>query len=403
MYQLMMRLIRSVILFLLVIVSPCQARQGGELFLRVTETLKDRFYDEDFRRNELVELIERYQESARQALTLDSERRVVHELLSQIPASHLALLSMTQYRTMWRELSGEPSPTYGFEIVEWDDDYYAHNLLDGGPAAKSVLLPGDRILTVNGVPPEESPLLDWRSDDAALPDPAIHRLLCDTGERVRLEIERTPGERFEIAITASKYSALKAARTSARIISRDDAEIGYIHLWYIHISSIDTILERLLQRKFSRVDALIIDLRGRGGSADMVPRILKILSRWSHQGDRPVMALVDSMTRSAKEMIAYSMRKNDLAVLVGQRTAGALLPATFEKVGPETILMFPSFKLGAYTEKIEGKGVEPHVKAQPPGPYSAGADPILEAGIVEAVRLSGKNEVTPESELMPIL
>lgn len=402
MYQSMMRLIRFVILFLLFIVSPSQARQGGELFQRVTETLKDRFYDEDFRRTELVELIERYQESARRTRSLDSERRVVHELLSKIPASHLALMSMTEYQTLWRELTGKPYPTFGFELVEWDGEYFAHRPLDGGPAAKSGLLPGDRILTVNRVLTEESPLLDWRSDDAALPDPAVHRLLCEAGARVRLEIERTPGEHFEISITAVEYSALSAAKASARVINRDDTNIGYVHLWYIHISTIDKVLKQLLQRKFSRVDALIIDLRGRGGSADMVPRILKILSRWSHQGDRPVVALIDSMTRSAKEMIAYSMRNNDIAVLVGQRTAGALLPATFEQVGPETMLMFPSFDLGKYTKRIEGIGVEPHVKAQPPGPYSAGADPILEAGIEEAVRLSGKNEVTPESELLPM-
>ncbi|MCZ6834876.1 MAG: S41 family peptidase, partial [Planctomycetota bacterium] len=128
------------------------------------------------------------------------------------------------------------------------------------------------------------------------------------------------------------------------------------------------------------------DLRGRGGSADMAIRLMRLLRDYHEQTGKPVIALIDSMTRSAKEVIAHGIRHYEIGTLVGERTAGAVLPATFEKVGEETILMYPTFRLSKYTDLIEGVGVEPDVKAAPPGMYSAGADPILDAALDEAVR-----------------
>jgi hypothetical protein len=50
--------------------------------------------------------------------------------------------------------------------------------------------------------------------------------------------------------------------------------------------------------------------------------------------------------------------------------------------------MFPSFKLPRYTDLLELKPVEPDVLVERAGPYSAGKDPILEAGIREATQVS---------------
>ena len=61
-----------------------------------------------------------------------------------------------------------------------------------------------------------------------------------------------------------------------------------------------------------------------------------------------------------------------------------VIPATFADVGYDTILMFPSFKLPRYTDLLEGKPVEPDVFVERAGPFSAGNDPILKAGLAEA-------------------
>ena len=73
--------------------------------------------------------------------------------------------------------------------------------------------------------------------------------------------------------------------------------------------------------------------------------------------------------------------------LVGEPSAGAVIPASFADVGHDSVLMFPTFKLPNYTDKLEFKPVEPHVLAERSGMFAAGRDAIFEAGVREALRL----------------
>ncbi len=86
----------------------------------------------------------------------------------------------------------------------------------------------------------------------------------------------------------------------------------------------------------------------------------------------------------AKEVIAYEMKARNIALVVGEGTAGAVIPASFTDVGFDTMLMYPTFRMGKYTDAIEGIGVEPDVLVKDAGPYSHGADPLLEAAIEQA-------------------
>jgi C-terminal processing protease CtpA/Prc len=82
-------------------------------------------------------------------------------------------------------------------------------------------------------------------------------------------------------------------------------------------------------------------------------------------------------------VLAFEIRRRKAGALIGERTAGAVIPATFTKVGPDDVLMFPSFTLGNYTEWVEGTGVEPDVAVEVDYRYSAGRDAILEAALAE--------------------
>jgi peptidase S41-like protein len=119
----------------------------------------------------------------------------------------------------------------------------------------------------------------------------------------------------------------------------------------------------------------------------VVPDILQLLSDWK----RPIVALIDRQSRSAKDALAYEFKERHLATLVGEPTAGAVIPASFAQVGEKTMLMFPSFTLGEYTQKLELKGgVPPDIFVERAGPYSAGRDPIFERGKQELARLLKK-------------
>ena len=241
-----------------------------------------------------------------------------------------------------------------------------------------------RIVSVDGVPIEECERLDWRSDDAYLTDAPVRRLDCEEDDEIQLEIERSWGEMTDLSVTASMYSAFEAAKASARIIENEQLRIGYIHFWFIHVRGVPQLLKEKLEGDFADCDALILDLRGRGGNGGVLKQIYAVLSGENSSWQKPVVALINQNSRSAKEVIAYELKKQNLALLVGERTAGAVIPATFKKVGPETMLMYPTFRLGKYTDTLEGHGVAPDIVVREPGPYSAGADPLIDAGVEAA-------------------
>lgn len=372
-------------------ISTGAAQKPGSrsLFDNVVAVLQERYYDRDFRKNVLPGLAAQFREKAARATTLQAQRQIIHEFLSRIPASHLGLLSKEAHRNIFNDLGNRTRPTFGFQLVEVKGKQYTFGILEGGPAEKAGLLAWDCIVTVDGLPPERSPRLDWRTDDAYLADdrdPPVRALLGAEGDRIAIKIERRRGEFKQLVVTAEQYSVFEAARKSARVYRTGDRCFGYIHFSYIHINGVPELLREKLEGDFSGCHGLVLDLRGRGGNGVVVPTLIELLKSW----DKPIVALVDRQSRSAKDVLAYELRRTRLAKLVGEKTAGAVIPGSFADVGYDTILMFPSFKMPRYTDLLELKPVEPDVFVERAGPYSAGHDPILKAGLAEIEKVVEK-------------
>jgi carboxyl-terminal processing protease len=359
--------------------------EAGTLFEAVAATLARSYYDRAFRDGELPLLVESYREAARAADDLAEERVVIDALLRHVPASHLALLSTATHRRMLAELARDELPTFGVEIERRAGRFFVADLYAGGPAALAGVRRGDRVVAVDGRVPGASPRLDRSSDDAHLPDPPRHQLLGVDGDRVRLSLERSPGaEPLEVTVDCVPYSAWRAAEASVQTFDVEGQRIGYVRYWYVHIGGVHRHFGRLLQEDFATCGAVVLDLRGRGGDGSAVEPLVRAVQA----ARKPVVALVDRTARSAKEVIAYRLRQEGTATLVGEHTARAVIPATFKRVGKDDVLMFPSFALGKYTEAIEHVGVAPHVAVGDELPWAAGADRILEVGLGEAARLA---------------
>ena len=366
-----------------------EAFEAGKLFGKVSEVLRKSYYDKAFRAEELPALVEEFAPRAGEAADLDAERRVVDAFLAKIPASHLALLETGVHRAMMDNLMNRKHPDLGMQVHRDGEEFFVYRLYERGPAAQAGVRRGDRVLEVDGVPIARSPLLAGSSDDAALDDLPLHGFRVEDGQEVRLRLERRPGERRDVTMRARPMRDLDASRESARLFEGDDGRrFGYVHLWSITITGCAELVRELIQGPFAECDALILDLRGRGGSAMVVGQLSTIFQGKRAVFDRPVVALVDRCTRSAKEAISRDFRAKGIARLVGERTAGALLPASFRNVGQGYVLMFPAMALGELSRDVEGKGIEPDVKVADRVEYAAGADPILEAGLREARRLT---------------
>jgi C-terminal processing protease CtpA/Prc len=142
------------------------------------------------------------------------------------------------------------------------------------------------------------------------------------------------------------------------------------------------LLRDAVTEDFAACDGLVVDLRGRGGSTLTVTSLLAVVQWANREWGRPIVFLIDHGTRSAKEVFAHEVKRQGLGTLIGQTTAGAVVPATFESVGHGMVLMYPAFSLGRYTRILEGRGVVPDVEIEDAGPYSAGRDPILDAALL---------------------
>jgi carboxyl-terminal processing protease len=363
---------------------------NGSLFENVSRVLARRYFDERFREKELPALVDEFTAKAKGAATLSGQRQVVHEMLGRMAASHLGLLSKRGFENIVKDLSGRPYPRFGFQLVEVADEQYAYSVLEGGPAARAGVLPWDRVVSIDDVPAAKCKRIDWRTDDSYLSDdrdPPVRAVLAEEGDEIRLKLERKRGQFLKITVRAESYSAFDAAKASSRIYKDGNFNLAYIHFWYVHLIGVPQLLKEKLETEYASCDALIFDLRGRGGGGTEIEKILKVLGGKDSKWRRPIVALVDRQSRSAKEVLAYEFRRTGLARLVGEETAGAVIPATFADVGHDTILMFPSFKLPRYTELLELKPVAPDVRVARAGPYSAGRDPILAKGREEAVRM----------------
>jgi hypothetical protein len=102
------------------------------------------------------------------------------------------------------------------------------------------------------------------------------------------------------------------------------------------------------------VEALVVDLRGRGGSAAEVARIVSVVQGLRKRTKRPVVALADRQSRSGKDILLYEFRQIGVRI-VGEASAGAVIPASFADVGHDSILMFPAIRLPKYSDLLELK------------------------------------------------
>ena len=207
---------------------------------------------------------------------------------------------------------------------------------------------------------------------------------------VRLHIERRPeaGEKgvFITTLRPYRWNMVAGSSYSTRVLDVRGTKLGYMHLWHLGNIRIVSDLENAMLSDFAECDGLVLDLRGRGGTPDNVQAVLRLFRanqpfgpRWT----RPVVALIDGGSRSAKEVLAFHLKRLDHVTLVGERTAGAVLGARFFKLYDNAQLMIPTTDMRTLTYGIslEGKGVGPDVEVKDELPWADGRDPIFEQGV----------------------
>jgi C-terminal processing protease CtpA/Prc len=382
--------------------DPLLLRDVEELASRIQE---NRYFRSLADRRETLERIDdALLAAARRSRRTQEGYEALNAVLDSLDVSHTAIIPPWTYASLYGgDRGGSAQLHLGLLLQRGDtgeggdpsdrERYFVQSVMDESPAHRAGLFLGDEIVAANGIPFAVSPRRTLAGYEARH---GIYTVQVDRGETVRLEYRRRRGgETAEVEATADvPLGAVRSTKASARLIDArgssdggsadllDGEKLGYIHLWNLLDAGVTRAFGAALQQELAAARGLVIDLRGRGGQ---VPVLLDIAKRLESDG-RAAVLLIDRQTRSAKEVLAYRLKGKPGMTLVGERTAGAVRPATWVKLPRGTHVILP---VGAALDvlkltdgvDLEGRGVMPDVEVDWSLPYAAGRDAILERGI----------------------
>jgi carboxyl-terminal processing protease len=374
------------------------------LFDEVWETVNKNFYDPKFNGVDWGAMKDKYEPQAEKTTSVEEVAVVINQMLSELKTSHTRLYTQTEpayYQLLgifegYSELQQKAKKYLpngelvysgiGAFTEEVDGKIFAIAILDDSPAAKAGLKVGDEIVEADGKPYQ--PIKSFQDK---------------AGQKVKLLVQRTadPNSQEEIAIEPKIYNAtqmfLEAQQASVEIIERNNQKISYIHIWSRVGNERDLrqFEEELLYGRLKDTDGLILDLRDGWGGVDMgylrlftgkSPNILNTArdgsrNNISYDWEKPVVALVNEGTRSAKEILAFGFQKYNIGKVIGSKTAGYVVAGRPFLMKDGNLLYLAVVNVSVDGERLEGKGVTPDIFVSFPLPYAEGADPQKERAI----------------------
>lgn len=375
-------------LFFLLFVAAAEppSRDFPALGREIAGLVKERFYDPS-RAERWVTANADYAAGIRDAETF---RRETRRRLAELQASHTEyygqddpghrdLLSIFE-PVLKRSAKGE---SLGIGVVEQEGGWFVDRVFAGGPAEAAGLRRGDRAVSADGAP--FHPVLSLRGK---------------TGRPVALEIQsRKDGPLRTVSVTPRitdpKEEWLEAQKAGGRVVERKGRRVAYVPIWSCAGDQYREALAESLQEDLKDAEALVIDFRGGWGGCPptfvalfdpAVPDLTRIdrdggRTVWSAGWRKPVVVLVDQGTRSGKEMVAHNLQKHRRAMIVGERSAGAVLAGQILPLSDGSLLYLAVQDILVDGERLEGPGVKPDVLVPPELPYAEGRDPQLERAL----------------------
>jgi len=375
------------------------AFSGIATFEEVWRTVRDRFYDPQFRGLNWDDVRDRYIWEAARATSQNELAGVINRMLSQLRASHTRYYTSDEpeyyqladiftgalrRRGLERAFPSGRVSYPGIGILSRTDQQrrnFVIGVIEGTPAERAGLVAGDEIVS---------------ADDA--PFQPVGSFRDKIGEQVVLMLRRN-GQLVQVQVIPASIEPnkmfLEGMQASARVVEFHGRRIGYVHVWCYAGYAYQRALEHLLSEgTLKDADALIWDLRDGWGGA--VPEYLDLFNtraptmqttnrngvsqfedvKWR----KPVAMLINGGTRSGKEVLAYGFKKYRLGEVIGTRTEGAVLAATAFLIGSGLLLLAVDDVL-VDGERLEGVGVLPTIEVQAGSVYGRPRDPQLDRAI----------------------
>jgi carboxyl-terminal processing protease len=290
---------------------------------------------------------------------------------------HSQFLTPEEYADLNASTTGEFGGL-GIEVTIRDGWITVVTPLVGTPAFKAGILPGDRIVRIDG-----------EATDRLSLEEAVHKMRGKPGTKIVLGVARK-GESKLLDVTVIRQT-IKVDSVRIPHIVDEKNRIAYVNLTNFQADTAEELARAVVGLERKGMRALVIDLRANGGGrmdaaikvANLFLREGVIVSTRGRPGarrenvvyrskrlgtrpDYPLAVLVDQSSASASEIVAGALRDNNRAILVGEKTFGKASVQTLQRVriGHE----IAGLKLTTahyYTpsgQLIHKKGIEPDIK-----------------------------------------
>ena len=297
---------------------------------------------------------------------------------------HSQFLDPEHYKMIRTETEGQFGGL-GISVGMVENQLTVNVPIEGGPGFRAGLLPGDRIVKIEGKGTQKLSLGE-----------AIRLLRGRPGVQVQLSIYRPSEQKtFELSVVREmiQVPTLQETKMVSSSVSQGE-KIGYVRITQFGEKTAKEFDAAMAQLGKEGATALVLDLRDNPGG--LVDAAVEVVSRFVPGGTLvvategrkagstqqkylsrnvslrirwPTVVLVNGNTASAAEIVAGALQDLGLAVIVGETTFGKGSVQTVQRVDPSVIPdVGVRLTTAHYTtpsrKKIHGVGIEPDVIAR---------------------------------------
>lgn len=371
------------------------------------DDIKKNYYDPTFRGMDLEAKFQAAKEKLDKATTNGQMFGVIAQLMLDLKDSHTFFLPPAR----------AASVEYGWQMQMIGDKCYVVAVKPGSDAEAKGLKPGDLIHTVAGFSPSRENLWILQYLIYTLrPQPGLKVVAQSPGAEQPRQLEvmakiGTVKKTIDLGPQGAMdyLDIIREAQNEARLHAHRYYELGdELFVWKMPQFNLTKLGVDELMDKAKKRKAMILDLRGNGGGSEetmlrlignLIDHDVKIGELKRRKETKPLVAktrgdnvfkgqlivLVDSRSGSASEVLARVIQLEKRGVVIGDRTAGAVMRSrSYEHhIGTDVVVYYGTSITDADVimsdgVSLEGVGVTPDEVLLPTGAdMAAGKDPVL--------------------------
>lgn len=398
-------------------------RERAELMLHnIHETVRKNYYDPDFHGINIEAKYQQYEDLISRASTLSDAMDDISGYLESLNDSH----------TYFVPPSGVQRFRYGFQMRMIGEHCLVTQIRAGTAAAWKLHL-GDEIAAVDGraISRQTFPSVEqYLKTLTAGKELEFSIRNAESGARGEVELDESAGRGRAAELGADSVSSGSRSMADPQLAMSDLLQERWMDfgksvlVWKLPWFGIGPADSDSMMRKAKKDSTLVLDLRGNPGgpienlayiigwffnhdvtiATPVGRRRMKPVVAKAHRGafEGKLIVLVDSASASAAELFARVMQIEHRGIVVGDRTAGAVMESRlfFFHFGIAPVIHYQATITRADLimsdgRSLEGLGVIPDVLVNPTASdLSAGRDPVL----ARAAQLAGLSVSAEEAE-----